>query len=99
MRFWGLLVFIVSIGTLLAQQAGFQRTPIEGIRQNTPGVHALVNARVVVGPGQVLENATIVVRNGIIEAVGKGVTPPADARIWDYSGKPFTRGLLNRSGR
>ncbi len=94
MRFWGLLVFIVSIGTLLAQQAGFQRTPIEGIRQNTPGVHALVNARVVVGPGQVLENATIVVRNGIIEAVGKGVTPPADARIWDYSGKTIYPGFV-----
>jgi hypothetical protein len=42
--------------------------------------YALTDARVVQAPGQVLESATVVVRDGIIEAVGPDVTVPYDAR-------------------
>ena len=90
-----LMVLIGILGTVLfAQQAGFQRTPLVGIRQNTPNVHALVNARVVVAPGRVLEQATVVIRNGVIQAVGATVTPPPDARVWDYSGKTIYPGFI-----
>lgn len=44
-----------------------QTRPAEGLRQNTPNVHALTNARIVVAPGRVLEKATLVVRNNIID--------------------------------
>jgi imidazolonepropionase-like amidohydrolase len=59
----------------------------------TPRVHALVGARVIPAPGKVLQDATIVVRDGIIEAVGK-VEPPADARIWDMRGLTVYAGLI-----
>jgi len=36
----------------------------------TPRVHAITNARVVVAPGQVIERGTVVMRDGIIVAVG-----------------------------
>jgi len=45
--------------------------------------YALTDARVVQAPGQVLENATVVVRDGLIEAVGPNVKVPYDARQLD----------------
>lgn len=42
--------------------------------------YALENARVVQAPGQVLESATVVVRDGLIDAVGRDVEVPYDAR-------------------
>ncbi len=41
--------------------------------------YALQNARVVQAPGQVLESATVVVRDGVIEAVGANAEVPYDA--------------------
>jgi len=71
-----------------------QTKAIEGIRENTPKVHALVNARIVHGPGRVIEKGTIVLRDGTIEAVGAGVKPPTDARVWDYEGLTIYPGLI-----
>ena len=53
-----------------AQQAT-RTQPVTGIRDNGTGFHALVGARVVTSPGQVLENATIVVRDWLIQSRGK----------------------------
>jgi len=71
-----------------------QTRPAEGLRQNTPNVHALTNARIVVSPGRVLEKATLVVRNNVIEAVGANATPPADAKLWDLKGQTIYPGLI-----
>ena len=59
----------------------------------TPRVHALVGARVITSPGKVLPRATVVVRDGVIVAVGD-VQPPADARIWDLQGRTVYAGLV-----
>jgi len=71
-----------------------QTRPAEGLRQNTPNVHALTNARIVIAPGRVLEKATLVVRNNVIEAVGANATPPADAKLWDLKGQTIYPGLI-----
>ena len=42
--------------------------------------YALEDVRVVQAPGQVIESATVVVRDGVIEAVGSNVDVPYDAR-------------------
>jgi imidazolonepropionase-like amidohydrolase len=65
------------------------------VRDNTPGVHALAGARIVVAPGRVLENATLVVRNGIIESVGTSVNVPADVRVWDMRGLTLYPGFID----
>ncbi|HEX8910804.1 MAG TPA: amidohydrolase family protein [Humisphaera sp.] len=67
----------------------------EGLHENTPAVHALVNARVVVAPGSVLPKATIVVRDGVVERVGADVKPPADARVWDLAGRTVYPGFID----
>jgi len=51
------------------------------LRQPVPDSHAIVGVRVVTAPGEHLDNTTIVMRRGVIEAVGQNITVPADARI------------------
>ena len=53
----------LAAGSLEAQQSS-RTQPVTGLRDNSTGYHALVGARVVTAPGQALDNATIVVRNG-----------------------------------
>ena len=67
--------------------------PGAAAEERTPRVHALVGARIVTSPGKVLDRGTIVVRDGVIVAVGK-VQPPADARIWDLQGRTVYPGLI-----
>lgn len=59
-----------------------------------PRVHALEGARIVVRPGQVIESGTVVLRDGVIEAVGAEVAAPADARLWDLDGLTVYAGLI-----
>src|ERR1051326_345102 len=72
-----------------------QTRPAVGIRQNTPSVHALVNAKIVVAPGKVIEKGTLVVRGGIITAAGANVAVPEDARIWDLAGMTVYPGFID----
>jgi imidazolonepropionase-like amidohydrolase len=59
------------------------------------GVHALVGGIVVSKPGEVLEAATIVIRDGLIVGVGTNATLPADARIWEMKGKTIYAGFID----
>jgi imidazolonepropionase-like amidohydrolase len=42
----------------------------------------------------VIESGTVVIRDGVIEAVGAGVEPPADARVWELEGATVYAGLI-----
>lgn len=66
-----------------------------GHRPTPYGAHALVGGTVVVRPGESLTNATIVLRDGLIEAVGVDVKAPADARIWDMEGTTIYAGMID----
>ncbi len=69
--------------------------PVDGLRENTPAVFALTNLRIVSEPGKVIEKGTIVIRDGVIEAVGPDLKPPADARMIDLAGKTAYAGLID----
>ena len=84
----------LAAGTLQAQQAS-RTEPVAGLRGNSTGFHALVGARVVTAPGQVLDNATIVIRNGVVTAVGAGAAAPAGARVWDLKGLTVYPGFID----
>jgi imidazolonepropionase-like amidohydrolase len=60
-----------------------------------PTVFAVRDARVVPEAGTVLPKATVVVRDGLIEAVGPDVKPPADALVIDGSGLTVYPGFLD----
>jgi hypothetical protein len=59
------------------------------------GTWALTNARIETVARGVIERGTIVIRDGLIEAVGPDVRPPADARIVDLAGKYVFPGLID----
>jgi imidazolonepropionase-like amidohydrolase len=66
-----------------------------GHRPLPHGTHALAGGKVVVKPGEVVEGATIIVRDGFIQAVGKDLNPPPDARVWDLKGTTIYAGFVD----
>lgn len=61
---------------------------------------AIVGGKVhTVGPQGTLENATIIIVNGRIQAVGAGIGVPDGAKTIDASGKIVTPGLFSPIGR
>ena len=88
-----LIVFVcLSVNFLHGQNPALG---FPGDRPDPLDVHALVGGKVVTKPGTVLEEATIVVRKGRIEAVGEKVQVPKDARVWDLDGKTVYAGFVD----
>jgi hypothetical protein len=59
------------------------------------GVWALTNARIETITKGTIEKGTIVIRDGLIEAVGANVTPPGDARVVDLTGRTIYPGFID----
>ena len=59
------------------------------------GTWALTNARIETVTHGVIERGTIVIRDGLIVAVGASVTAPADARVVDLTGRTVYPGLID----
>ncbi len=72
-------------------------TASEASAQYEGRTYAITDARLVTTAGQVIENGTIVMRGGLIEALGADVTPPADAVLID--GEGHAEHIQRRSGR
>src|SRR5262245_3350271 len=60
-----------------------------------PNVYALRDARVVRVSGPTIERGMVVVRGGLIEAVGENVVPPPDAWVIDCKGLTVYPGLID----
>ncbi|HVF67094.1 MAG TPA: hypothetical protein VM914_05505, partial [Pyrinomonadaceae bacterium] len=57
--------------------------------------YALTGARIVPVSGPAIERGTVVVRDGLIEAVGASVSAPPDARVIDGSGLTVYPGIID----
>lgn len=57
--------------------------------------YAITNARIVTVSGPTIEKGTVVVRNGLIDAVGANLQPPADARVIDGTGLTVYPGFID----
>jgi imidazolonepropionase-like amidohydrolase len=68
---------------------------LEGLRDNTPRLHAITGARIVVAPGRVIERGTLVMKDGRITAVGADVPVPAGARVWKLEGRSVYAGFID----
>lgn len=88
-----LSLLIASAATVDAAEPS--TTPPNGLRRNTPAVHFLEGARVVVVPGRVLEKAHVLIRDGVITKVGTDLIAPADARVWPLVGKTIYPGFID----
>ncbi len=72
-----------------------QTDPVIGLHVNTPRISALTNARIVTKPGDVLNEATLLVRDGYVEQVGTNVDIPPDAVVRDMRGKSIYPGFID----
>src|SRR5262245_27143077 len=61
-------------------------------------VYAIVGAKILTVSGPAIDNGTVVLRDGLIEAVGAGLPAPADARVIDGKGWTLTPGLIDGFG-
>ncbi|HEX7810236.1 MAG TPA: hypothetical protein VF608_15985, partial [Thermoanaerobaculia bacterium] len=62
---------------------------------DAPGVYAITGATVHPVSGPDIANGTVVIRNGLIEAVGANVAIPGDATVIDVKGAHVYPGLID----
>ena len=82
-----------STAQIFAQQIGNPTTQ-QGVTPSR-GIYAITNARIVTVSGPEIENGTIVIRDGKIEAVGSNVAAPAGARTIDARGFTVYPGMID----
>ncbi|HET9480569.1 MAG TPA: amidohydrolase family protein, partial [Candidatus Polarisedimenticolia bacterium] len=84
-------IILFAAGVLIAA-IGAESGPAHS---GPPGIYAITGARLIARPGAVVEDATIVIRDGLIEAAGRGVTAPADAFVIEAAGRTVTAGFID----
>lgn len=78
----------------LATMAGM--SPVQaGALESPAQFHALTHARLVIRPGEVVEQGTVLLRDGVIVAAGVGVAIPAGARVLDLQGRTVFAGFID----
>jgi imidazolonepropionase-like amidohydrolase len=98
---WTALIALAALAGTVAHNTAAappSTAPVVGLGQSTPAVFALIGVRIVPEPGKVVEKGTIVIRDGVIEAVGAEIKPPADARVIDLANKTVYAGLVDAYG-
>src|SRR5712664_1706523 len=81
---------LLVLSTILIRYAIFveaQRSAVD--------IYAIKNAKIVTVSGPDIEHGTIVIRDGLIAAVGASVAAPPDARVIDGSGLTVYPGLID----
>jgi len=78
-----IIVFFLS-GTFLYAQATFPRN---GVKDSRDGLYAFTNATVFKTYNEKIENATLLIRDGKVEAIGKTIIVPEDAVVIHCDGK------------
>ena len=64
-------------------------------RRSGVDTYAITNARIVTVSGATIDRGTVVVRDGLIDAVGANVNAPPDARVIDGTGLTIYPGLID----
>jgi imidazolonepropionase-like amidohydrolase len=89
------LLSLALFGGYSATGIAAQTTPQLGIRDKTPNLVALTNATVQTEPGKTLTGATILIRDGKIEAVSSNGQVPAGYQQRDLSGYTVYAGFID----
>jgi imidazolonepropionase-like amidohydrolase len=84
------MMMVAILGTISRSPGQIQRE--SGFE---PHAFAITRARIVVSPDEEIEQGTIVIRDGLIAAVGKDVAAPADAEIIDGTGLIVYPGFID----
>jgi imidazolonepropionase-like amidohydrolase len=87
-----LLFFGITFGIATSAQETF---PVNGTSNKNHTTYVFANARIVVDPETVIENGTMVVKDGMIITVGTKIPIPKGAVIYDLKGKTIYPGLID----
>lgn len=80
------------LGAIGAAALLLQPAPVDAAKVPS---YAITKARVVTVSGAVIDNATVVLRDGVVVDVGPSVAIPRDARVIDGTGLTLTPGLID----
>lgn len=87
-----LMLSMLCIATVVLAQQTF---PVNGVADPRTGCYAFTNATIVKDGQTTLSNATLIIREGKITAVGTSVTIPSDAVVVNCSGKYIYPSLVD----
>ncbi len=94
---------LVLFGTLsvanLNAHAQVSTARVEGLRESNPSWHALTGARLVLSPGKIVENGTLLMRDGVIVAAGANLTIPKGAKVWKLEGRTIYPGFIDMASQ
>jgi hypothetical protein len=82
-----LIVVLVALSFVSTSLVHAQRSAVD--------TYAITNARIVTVSGATIDRGTLVIRDGLINAVGANVNAPPDARIIDGTGLTIYPGLID----
>jgi imidazolonepropionase-like amidohydrolase len=85
------LCAILALFLLVTQNSLLLSRP----QQNGIDTYAITGARIMTVSGPVIERGTVVIRDGLITAIGDKVNAPADARVIDGTGLTVYPGLID----
>jgi imidazolonepropionase-like amidohydrolase len=84
---------LIALFALVAQLTPLARA--QGEQRSVIDAYAITNARIFTVSGPVIEHGTLVIRKGLISAVGDRIVAPADARVIDGTGLNVYPGLID----
>jgi imidazolonepropionase-like amidohydrolase len=88
-RVTGIALAAAAVGAAAAGAQGVMPT------QPAPSHYAIKNARIVTAPGRTIARGTIVIKDGLVAAVGPTVTAPPGAWVIDGAGLTVYPGLVD----
>jgi imidazolonepropionase-like amidohydrolase len=80
-------------GDATAQPAPNRPQPSDAARESA--ITALVGATLHTGAGETIQEGVIVIEDGVVSAVGKGIAPPGNARVLQIRGAVVSPGLTD----
>ena len=86
---------LIVFALLCAGQAAEPILRPPGFRPASPGLQAITATSVVADPETRYSPGTIIIRNGVIEAVGKDLEIPSGARVWNLTNRTIYAGFID----
>lgn len=86
-RLFAALLVLFTLSLQFTSAVSAQRSALD--------TYAITNAKIVTVSGPVIERGTVVIRDGLLAAVGEKVSAPADARVIDGTGLTVYPGLFD----
>ncbi|MCH5373513.1 MAG: hypothetical protein JJ992_06020, partial [Planctomycetes bacterium] len=88
-------LLVLAVPGIAVAQSEVSAEPTVGLRDHRPREYALVNAEVMLEPGVLVSQATILVEGTSITAVGQSVDVPPGFEVIDCTGKRVYPGLID----